>query len=119
MFVGFNLAFMPQHMLGLLGMPRRIYTYSEGGIWETYNRISTIGAFIMGVSMLVFAVNVLRSRRYARVGNDPWLGYTLEWYAASPPPPWNWDAPVPYVGSPRPLRDLRFRLREKGAFDAL
>jgi cytochrome c oxidase subunit 1 len=114
MFVGFNLTFMPQHALGLLGMVRRIYTYSEGGSWEIYNRISTIGAFIMAVSLLVFVVNVLRTRRYARVGNDPWLGYTLEWYATSPPPPWNWDEPLPPVTSPRPLRDLRERLREKG-----
>jgi cytochrome c oxidase subunit 1 len=119
MFAGFNLAFMPQHMLGLLGMRRRIYTYSEGGAWEIYNRISTVGSFIMGVALLVFALNVLRSRRYARVGSDPWLGYTLEWFTTSPPPPWNWDAPLPYVASPRPLRDHRFRLREKGALDSL
>jgi cytochrome c oxidase subunit I len=116
MFAGFNLAFLPQHMLGLLGMPRRIYTYSEGGSWAIYNRISTIGAFIMGVSLLVFAVNALRSRRYPRVGADPWLGDTLEWYAASPPPPWNWDAPLPYVSSPRPLRDLRLQLKEKRGY---
>ena len=114
MFAGFNLAFMPQHFLGLLGMPRRIYTYSEGGVWETYNLLSTIGSFIMGVGILLFAVNVLRSRAYPRVGNDPWLGYTLEWYAASPPPPWNWDEPLPPVTSPRPLRDLRLRLKERG-----
>ena len=81
MFAGFNLTFMPQHFLGLLGMPRRIYTYSEGGPWEIYNRISTIGSFVMAVAMLVFAFNVLRSRRYARVGNDPWVGDTLEWFA--------------------------------------
>ena len=114
MFAGFNLAFLPQHLLGLLGMPRRIYTYSEGGSWELYNRISTIGSFVMGVAMLVFALNVVRSRRNPRVGNDPWLGDTLEWYAASPPPPWNWDAPLPYVASPRPLHDLRVQLKEKG-----
>jgi heme/copper-type cytochrome/quinol oxidase subunit 1 len=68
----------------------------------------------MAVSLLVFVVNVARTRSYARVGNDPWLGYTLEWYATSPPPPWNWDEPLPPVTSPRPLRDLRMRLREKG-----
>jgi heme/copper-type cytochrome/quinol oxidase subunit 1 len=112
MFAGFNLAFMPQHFLGLLGMPRRIYTYSEGGAWEIYNRVSTIGAFLMGVAILVFAVNALRSRKYPRVGNDPWVGNTLEWFATSPPPPENWTAPLPYVSSPRPLRDLRIRLEE-------
>ena len=60
MFAGFNLAFMPQHFLGLLGMPRRIYTYSEGGAWEIYNRLSTIGAFLMGVAILIFFWNALR-----------------------------------------------------------
>ncbi|MGH2839607.1 MAG: cytochrome c oxidase subunit I [Solirubrobacteraceae bacterium] len=112
MFAGFNLAFMPQHFLGLLGMPRRISTYSEGGAWEIYNRLSTIGAFLMAVAILVFAVNALRSRRYRRVGNDPWTANTLEWFATSPPPPENWTAPLPYVSSARPLRDLRIRLEE-------
>ena len=60
-FIGFNLTFMPQHMLGLLGMPRRVYTYSEGGLWEVYNMISTIGAFTMAVGMLVFVVNIVRT----------------------------------------------------------
>jgi cytochrome c oxidase subunit 1 len=118
-FAGFNLTFMPQHLLGLVGMPRRIYTYpaDRPESWEIYNKLSTIGAFIMAVGLLVFFVNVLRSRSYPRVGNDPWLGDTLEWFAASPPPPWNWDAPLPYVTSPRPLRDLRLALQEKrGAF---
>jgi heme/copper-type cytochrome/quinol oxidase subunit 1 len=112
MFAGFNLAFMPQHFLGLLGMPRRISTYSEGGAWEIYNRISTIGAFLMGVAILVFAINAFRSRNYRRVGNDPWVANTLEWFATSPPPPENWTAPLPYVSSPRPLRDLRIQLEE-------
>jgi cytochrome c oxidase subunit 1 len=113
-FIGFNLAFMPQHLLGLLGMPRRIYTYSEGGAWEAYNMISTIGAFTMGVGMLVFVVNVLKtSRSGKRAVNDPWLADTLEWYATSPPPPWNFER-IPYIISPRPLRDLRRRLTDEG-----
>src|SRR5689334_12861850 len=58
MFIGFNLTFMPQHMLGLLGMTRRIYTYSHGGIWEVYNLISTVGSFVMAVGILIFFVNV-------------------------------------------------------------
>jgi heme/copper-type cytochrome/quinol oxidase subunit 1 len=66
----------------------------------------------MAAAIVVFAVNVLRSRRYARVGNDPWQGKTLEWFATSPPPPENWTEPVPYVSSPRPVRDLRIRLEE-------
>ncbi len=113
-FIGFNLAFMPQHLLGLEGMPRRIYTYSEGGSWEVYNLISTIGAFTMAVGMLVFVVNVVKTARSGqRAVNDPWLADTLEWYATSPPPPWNFER-IPYIISPRPLRDLRRRLTEEG-----
>jgi cytochrome c oxidase subunit 1 len=113
LFVGFNIAFFPQHLLGLLGMPRRVYTYSEGGLWEAYNMTSTVGSFAMGVGMLVFFAAVARSRHGRRAGNDPWLGDTLEWYTASPPPPLNFDT-VPYVTSARPLYDLRRRLRERG-----
>jgi heme/copper-type cytochrome/quinol oxidase subunit 1 len=116
-FVGFNLTFLPQHMLGLLGMVRRIYTYDHGGLWEAYNMISSIGSGIMAVGMVVFAVNVLRTQRFRlgrRAGNDPWLADTLEWYTTSPPPEHNFDT-VPYVTSARPLRDLRRQLAEQRA----
>src|SRR5687767_7562407 len=73
-FVGFNLTFFPQHLLGLLGMPRRIYTYEENGLWEGYNLASTIGSYLMGIGILLFLVNVWRSRKGRRAGNDPWLG---------------------------------------------
>jgi cytochrome c oxidase subunit I len=114
-FVGFNVTFFPQHMLGMLGMPRRVYTYRDDDLWTAYNMASSIGSYVMTLGLLVVLWNIIRtSRRGPRAGNDPWLGDTLEWYTTSPPPPHNFDR-VPYVTSARPLRDLRRRLAERDA----
>jgi cytochrome c oxidase subunit 1 len=117
LFIGINLTFFPQHLLGLDGMPRRVYTYSRGGSWEVYNFVSTVGSFVMALGVLVFFFNVLRTHAWRagrRAGNDPWLANTLEWYTPSPPPPHNFDT-VPPVTSSRPLRDLRLKLQEQRA----
>jgi heme/copper-type cytochrome/quinol oxidase subunit 1 len=113
-FIGFNVTFFPQHFLGLLGMPRRIYTYDPHGLWEIYNMTSTIGSYVMAAGMLVFVANVIKTFRTGRrAGNDPWVADTLEWYTTSPPPPWNFER-IPYITSARPLRDQRRKLVEQG-----
>jgi cytochrome c oxidase subunit 1 len=90
LFIGFNLTFFPMHRLGLMGMPRRIYTYLPETGWATGNLVSTCGAAIIFVAILLFAVNAAWARGYgALAGNDPWGADGLEWETSSPPPPYN------------------------------
>jgi len=99
MFAGFNLAFFPQHYLGAMGMPRRIYTYRPDLGWNAGNLASTIGAFGIGLAVLVFMVNAWRSLRAgAPAPADPWDGRTLEWRTSSPPPPHDFDMIPPVYG---------------------
>ncbi len=105
-FAGFNLTFFPMHAAGLSGMPRRIATYSNPD-WEVFNRISTLGSFVLSIGVLMVVWNCVRSLRTGRAApSDPWGGYTLEWYTTSPPPPHNFDD-LPPIRSERPLYDLR------------
>jgi cytochrome c oxidase subunit 1 len=97
MFVGLNLTFGPQHILGLNGMPRRIYTYPAGFGWDLWNLVSTIGAFTIAVSFVIFAINMVKSARSgAQSGDDPWDARTLEWTTPNPTPYYNFDV-VPTV----------------------
>jgi len=106
-FGGFHLTFDFMHIPGILGMPRRVYTYEPGRGWDTWNFIVTIGVVFQGLGILVFLINLLWSYRRGKVaGNDPWDAWTLEWSTSSPPPPYNFAA-IPSVQSRRPLWDLK------------
>jgi cytochrome c oxidase subunit 1 len=105
--IGFHLTFDFMHIPGLLGMPRRIYTYEPGRGWEVWNFIVTVGAFLQAAGVLVFVVNLLWSLRKGDIaGNDPWDAWTLEWSTSSPPPDYDFAA-TPVVRSRRPLWDLK------------
>jgi cytochrome c oxidase subunit 1 len=102
-FIGFNVAFFPMHLLGLAGMPRRVWTYPAGMGWDGMNMTATVGAAIIAVSVLLFVINVLKSRRHGEMaGPNPWGGGTLEWATDSPPHAGNFVAP-PVCGGRYPL----------------
>jgi heme/copper-type cytochrome/quinol oxidase subunit 1 len=106
-FIGFNLAFLPMHLTGLLGMPRRVYTYHAGMGWDTLNMITSVGSFVFAVGLLLLFVNVWKSLKSgARAGDNPWDAPTLEWATSSPPPPYNF-AVLPTVASRHPLWEDR------------
>jgi cytochrome c oxidase subunit I len=105
--IGFHLTFDFMHVPGLLGMPRRIYTYEPGRGWEIWNLIVTIGVLFQALGILVLAINLILSYfRGKAAGSDPWDAWTLEWSTSSPPPVYNYAA-IPTVRSRRPLWDLK------------
>ncbi|MCK6529155.1 cytochrome c oxidase subunit I [Myxococcota bacterium] len=107
-FVALNIAFFPMHFLGVDGMPRRVFTYDEADGWHLWNLVSTVGAWMIPIGLLVFMYNVWWSaRRGPRAGDDPWDGASLEWAISSPPPVHNFDA-IPNVPSDRPLWDQKY-----------
>jgi cytochrome c oxidase subunit I+III len=103
-FIGFNLTFFPMHILGLEGMPRRVYTYAADTGWASLNLLATVGAVIIATSVVLFVLNVITSlRRGAPAGANPWDGATLEWATPSPPPCYGF-ADLIHVGSRQPLK---------------
>jgi cytochrome c oxidase subunit 1 len=102
-FVGFNLTFFPMHILGLQGMPRRVYTYQPDMPWHSLNMFVSLSAIILVAGFLVFFVDVIRAaRRGAPAGDNPWDAPTLEWATSSPPPSYNF-LHIPVVSGPNPL----------------
>ena len=119
MLVGFNLTFGPQHILGLQGMPRRVYTYKPNYGFDLWNMVSTIGSFILAFSVLLFIINILYSRVQAHkpgaipAGNDPWDSRSVEWIATSPPPAHNFDE-VPEISELDELWHRKYAEDERG-----
>ncbi|HLI87490.1 MAG TPA: cytochrome c oxidase subunit I [Ktedonobacteraceae bacterium] len=108
MLIGVNLTFFPMHLLGLFGMPRRVYTYPADLGWNDLNLMASAGAFIIGVAIMVFLYNLVYSLKVGRKsGDDPWDAFTLEWDTASPPPKYNF-LELPVVRSRRPFFDKKY-----------
>jgi cytochrome c oxidase subunit 1 len=107
LFIGFNLTFAPMHVSGMLGMPRRIYTYAPDRGLDIWNLLSSIGYGVQFIAILIFVWNILHSLRKGEdAGDDPWDAWTLEWATTSPPKSWNFN-PLPVVKSRRPLWDAK------------
>jgi cytochrome c oxidase subunit 1/cytochrome c oxidase subunit I+III len=112
-FVGTNLLFFPMHIVGLLGMPRRVYTYPSNLGWTPYNVMETVGGYLTALGILVLFGNLVVSYlRGAPAGPDPWRGPTLEWTTSSPPPEYDF-AVVPEVSSAYPNWDLADRAEDR------
>jgi len=107
MFAGFNIGFFPMHIAGLLGMPRRIYTYPADMGWDTVNLVTSLGSFLFAFGILIFLADLAVSlKRGKPAGNNPWDAPSLEWAVSSPPPPYNF-AVVPTLASRHPLWEGR------------
>ncbi len=114
-YLGVLVTFLIQHVMGLDGMPRRIYEYDNVGHLQLYNQISTVGSFILAAGVLVTVINVARSlKRGVVAGPDPWVANTLEWFTSSPPPPNNFDV-IPLVRSVEPMKDIRREIERRSA----
>jgi cytochrome c oxidase subunit I len=106
--IGMNLAFFPMHLMGLLGMPRRVYTFPADMGWNELNLMSTVGAFMIGLGVMVFLFNVIASLKNGQpAGADPWDAFTLEWDTSSPPKKYNF-LKLPIVRSRRPFYDKKY-----------
>jgi cytochrome c oxidase subunit 1/cytochrome c oxidase subunit I+III len=111
-FVGTGLTFFPMHIVGLLGMPRRVYTYPEHMGWDGYNLVESIGSYLIAAGLLLVVANLVRSYFAGPpAGSDPWGGATLEWSTSSPPPPFNYPV-IPKVSSAYPMWDAEDRAED-------
>ncbi len=107
-FVGLNLTFFPMHMLGIFGMPRRVYTYPDNLGWNELNLLASVGVIFIAVGVLVFLVNFVKTLKAGeKVGSDPWDAFTLEWDTTSPPKKYNF-LEIPIVRSRRPFYDKKY-----------